>query len=280
MKIDLHMHSTISDGTDTPRQLLELIRKSSLSVFSLTDHDDCLGGELIQTFLRPEDPVFIPGVELSAEIGPQKFHILGYGYDPKSSAISNVICKTHNIRMDKIHDHLDFLCKEYQITFPQEDIEQILRLPNPGKPHIAKLMVKYGYCRTLSEGISEYLDHNHTQFKDIGPEEAIRSILDAHGIPVLAHGIYGDGRQYLSADELEERIRFLKSLGLLGVECYYSRYTEKEQSLTKLLCSRYELLATAGSDYHGGNKNVFLGDTHLSSTHCDERIMHFLSLFL
>ncbi len=277
IKLDLHMHSTISDGTDKPSQLLKKVRQQKLNIFSLTDHDDCLGCETLETLLEPGDPLFIPGIEISAQKDGRKFHILGYGYSSEKSIMTDLTRHVHDIRIKKVSSHLDWLKKEHAFHFDEKDVAALMRLPNPGKPHIARMMMKTGRVSSISEGISEYLNRHETGYHDLTPEEAIQSILDAEGIPVLAHGIYGNGSQMLSAKELEDRIRFLISLGLMGVECYYSRYTKKEQTLTKKICSKYHLFATAGSDYHGENKSVLLGDTHLSVAEDDPDIMRFLS---
>ncbi len=276
MTIDLHMHSTISDGTDTPAALLNKVRLSGLSVFSLTDHDDIQGCLDIQSQLQDGDPVFLSGIEFSTEEWSRRYHILGYGFDTEHESVRLLIRKAHSIRLLKEQSHLDYLEGAHHITFPEEDIQSLFALPNPGKPHIANLLIRYGYVSSIPEAFSLYLNNFRCPYRDITPEEAIAVIRQAGGISVLAHGIYGAGRKYLSDEELEERIRHLKTLGLQGVECWYSRYTQKEQSLTKRLCSKYELYATAGSDYHGTNKNVSIGETHLEDACQDAGILRFL----
>ncbi len=274
--IDMHLHSTVSDGTDSPAQLLEKLRRSSIEIFSLTDHDDCLGCEMIESFLMPGDPAFIPGVELSAEEDGRKYHILGYAYDTDSPVISNLAHRVHEIRMCKVQEYFSFLESEFHFSFSPEDIRRIQSLPNPGKPHIGNLMVKYGYVPSMPVGIRNYLDLHKSHYRDISPAEAVKSILDAKGIPVLAHGIYGDGRQSLDAEELSYRISYLHSLGLQGVECYYSRYTEAEQRLTRSICAEHHLFATAGSDYHGENKPVSIGEHTLKNASDDPDVLRFL----
>lgn len=276
MTIDLHMHSTISDGTDTPAALLAKVRLLGLSVFSLTDHDDVQGCIDIRSQLRDGDPTFLTGIEFSTEEWQRRYHILGYGFDPQHEALQALIRKAHDIRLCKEQSHLDYLEGKHHITFSEEDVRALFSLPNPGKPHIANLLIKYGYTTSIPEGFSLYLNNFRCPYRDIAPEEAIEVITKAGGLSVLAHGIYAAGRKYLSEEELEERIRHLKELGLMGVECYYSRYTQKEQSLTKRLCSKYELYATSGSDYHGSNKAVVIGETHLEDAAQDADVMRFL----
>ncbi len=278
MKIDLHMHSSVSDGTDTPAELLNRIRSSEIEVFSLTDHDDCLGCEMIDSFLEPDDPVFIPGVELSAELDEKKFHILGYAYRYTSPHITGLIKEVHAIRMQKITEMIDFVHRRYGFEFPQEELASLINLPNPGKPHLSRLMVQHNYAKSISDGINHYLNTFHSDLRDISPEKAIETILASGGIPVLAHGIFGDGRQYLNREELDSRIAYLTSLGLMGVECYYSGYSEADALMTQELCRNYGLYSTAGSDYHGNNKTVLLGFNHLHDAGTDPNVMAFLHL--
>ncbi len=276
MKIDMHLHSSVSDGTDTPAQLLERLRRSSVNLFSLTDHDDCLGCDIISSIRRPDDPVFIPGVELSAEENGRKYHILGYAYDLQSPVLTQLNDRIHRIRMKKVDEYFAYLQNTHHMTFDPEDIDRIKNLPNPGKPHIGNLMIQYGYASSLTEAIQGVLDHHHSDHRDISPEEAVESILAAGGIPVLAHGIYGDGRQYFDETELARRVDYLCDLGLQGMECYYSRYTDRDRALTKDLCLRHGLFATAGSDYHGSNKNVAIADHGLANAEEDPAVMQFL----
>ncbi len=278
MKIDMHLHSSVSDGTDTPALLLENIRNTDIEIFSLTDHDDCLGCEMIQGFLEPGDPQFITGVELSAEEGGRKYHILGYAYDTNSRLISDLSRTVHEIRMQKLQGMLDFLRDNYGITFSEEDQKRLRHLPNPGKPHISNLMVRDGIVNSVADGIHRYLDKFHSGFKDISPEEAVSTILQAGGIPVLAHGLFGDGRQNLTEQELDDRVQYLKDLGLMGMECYYSGYSPENEAVARRVCEKYNLLATAGSDYHGRNKTVQIGEHHLADAMTDPRVREFLEI--
>lgn len=284
MNTDLHMHSTFSDGTDSPRDLLERIRAagsetgSRIDIFSLTDHDDFRGCLEILPLLRSGDPLFIPGVEISAKKEKRKYHILGYAFDTSASSIRKLTEKTHSFRMEKLAIRLDFLKKEFGFEFPSEEIDTLYSLSNPGKPHLGNLMAKYGYAPSKNEAIANYINQCHTASSYASPEEAIDSILSSGGIPVLAHGIYGSGTQYLDEKELTSRIAYLKSLGLMGMECYYSRYTAADQALTSNLCSQYDLLATAGSDYHGTNKPVQIGENGLADAAADERVLAFIDL--
>ena len=262
-KIDLHMHSTVSDGTDTPKQLLRNVIAAGIGVFSVTDHDAVKTGQIIRGILREGDPRFITGVEFSCKDENGKYHILGYGFDPENGSILNVVEHGHDIRMKKVRTRLDLIGSEYGFVFPEKEKKKLLSLDNPGKPHIANLMVKYGYAETKEKAMNECLNLMHIKSEYIRPEEAIGGILESGGIPVLAHPFYGSGDELILGSDMEERICRLKEYGLQGIEAFYSGFTSKLKKDAVALAEKYGLYVTAGSDYHGKNKMVGLADTGL-----------------
>lgn len=265
-KIDLHMHSTCSDGTDTPEQLLENVRKAGITFFSVTDHDSVEAAGMMADIRSVNDPFFISGVELSCKDEDGQYHILGYAIDPQARPIRNVVHKAHNIRMDKVAMRLRKLKEDFGITFPEEEVELLLAQPNPGKPHIGNLMVRYGYTESKEQAFREYLNDMRIPSGYVRPEEAIKAILDSGGVPVLAHPFYGSGDQLILGVEMEERLRKLVRFGLEGTEAYYSGFTEKLTRQMLALADAFGLYVTAGSDYHGTNKMVKLGETGLEET--------------
>lgn len=262
-KIDLHMHSTVSDGTDTPEQLLDAVKAAGIGVFSITDHDAVKAGGIVKGLLRRGDPLFITGAEFSCKDENGKYHILGYGFDPDDNAVRELVGHGHALRMKKVEARLDFLRSEFGFSFPAKEIEKLLSLDNPGKPHIGNLMVRYGYAKTKEEAIREYIDRIHFASEYIRPEEAISGILAGGGIPALAHPFYGGGDDLILGVDMEERILRLTGYGLRALEAYYSGFTEKMSKSALLLAEKYRLFITAGSDYHGKNKLVKPGDTGL-----------------
>ena len=172
----------------------------------------------------------------------------------------------HGYRMKKLGLRLDYLRAEYGFVFPEEDLEALYAQPNPGKPHIANLMVKHGYAKTKNQAFADYLNRLHAEDDYVRPEEAIRGILGAGGVPVLAHPCYGDGDQIILGDELEQRVVRLEAFGLQGLEGYYSGFSKPLRELVLSLAERYGLYVTAGSDYHGTNKLVSLGDTGIKES--------------
>ncbi len=274
------MHTSVSDGTDSPEEILRLVREAEIDVFSVTDHDAVKAGRIIRGILGEGDPLFIPGAEFSCRDEEGKYHILGYGFDPEDPAIVGTVARGHGFRMKKVLARLDFLRREFGFTFPPEEIDDLMSEDNPGKPHIGNLMVKYGYAESKEEAIRKYI--NGIRFKNeyVRPEEAIRGILDAGGVPVLAHPFYGDGDDLILGGDMEDRVRRLKGLGLRGVEAFYSGFTAKLRRDMLDMAERYDLLVTAGSDYHGSNKLVTLGDTGLDEEdEYPDGLRRFLELF-
>ena len=274
VKPDLHMHTRFSDGTDTPEELLCALKSAGITAFSVTDHDCIDAARIIPGLLRDGDPSFICGVEFSCKDEDGKYHILGYGYDAESDGINAVVEKGHKIRMNKAQKRLEFLKSEFGFSFPREEIERLLANPNPGKPHIAALMVKCGYAKDKEDAIYNYLNRLHCPAEYVRPEEAIAGIIKSGGIPVLAHPFYGSGDELILGDEMDARLKKLIGNGLTGIEAYYSGFSEKLRLGALSLADKYDLLVTAGSDYHGGNKTVRLGDTGYAAK-CD-RLEKFL----
>ena len=219
----------------------------------------------IARILTASDPRFITGVEFNSEDDRGKYHILGYGYDPGSDVIEGMIQKVRNMRMMKVTERVDGLKSRFGIEFPSDEVEALMALYNPGKPHIANLMVKYGYVSDKTQAIKDYIDKIPIPNSHIDPKSAIEGIIKAGGIPVLAHPPYGSGDEMILGDELDERVRKMISYGLRGVEGFYSQYTNLMCRQVLEIAEKYDLYVSAGSDYHGKNKLVILGDTGLEN---------------
>jgi len=280
-KIDLHMHTTVSDGTDTPEEILEQVRKAGIDLFAITDHDAIKGCRIIRSALREGDPRFITGVEFSCRDEEGQYHILGYHYDPDAESIRELAQYSHNLRMKKIHMRLEHLETEFGIAFPDEEVERLLALDNPGKPHLALLLVKYGYAQTKEEAMEQYLNRLRIRAEFLKPEQAISGILAGGGIPVLAHPSYGNGDQLILGNDLEIRIARLTEFGLQGLEAFYSGFAPLQRKELLYYAKQYGLFVSAGSDYHGANKLVELGDTGLNTgSYYPEDLRRFLDVIL
>ncbi|MBO4289064.1 MAG: PHP domain-containing protein [Lachnospiraceae bacterium] len=259
--IDLHMHTTVSDGTDTPAEIFERVKEAGIDMFSITDHDAVKGCRMIRELLTPEDPKFITGIEFSCKDEDGKYHILGYGYDPEAESMEKTVALGHSYRMKKLKARLKFLKKEFSIDLPQEDKDRLYAMDNPGKPHIANILARLGFAENKDKAIREFLNKQSFKSQYVRPEEAIEGILGAGGIPVLAHPTYGSGDQLLLGEEMDERLKKLMGFGLQGVEAFYSGFTKRLRDQVLAFADKYDLYVTAGSDYHGANKLVALKDT-------------------
>lgn len=262
--IDMHMHSTVSDGTFTPAEILRQVKEAGIEVFSLTDHDDVKGYDEICANLQLGDPIYVTGVELSCKDEDGQYHILGYAYDPMAPAIQGAVKHAHDLRFEKLGQRIHLLAERYGFVFRQEDVDALYRLDNPGKPHLAKLMIRYGYADNIDDAIRDYLNHDHIDTEYLRPEAAIRAILQSGGIPVLAHPSLGRGDAYIVGDDMNKRLLKLMDYGLQGVEAFYSTFTPAMQREMLGFAERYGLYVSAGSDYHGRNKTVRLGQTQLA----------------
>ena len=258
---DFHLHTMLSDGTDTPAELLAKVKEAGIEYFSITDHDSIIGGSAIRPYLKEDDPRFITGVEFSCKDSEGKYHILGYGYNPEAQPIKDVVNMGHGYRIKKAKARVEYLKEKYNFDFPKEELEEFFSLSNPGKPHLGNMMVKHGYAASKEEAIRDFIDGVHFKSEYVKPEEAIAGIIGAGGIPVLAHPFYGSGDQLILGEEMEQRLRKLIDYGLQGIEGFYSGFTEKLRNSALALAEKYNLFVTAGSDYHGKNKLVVLGDT-------------------
>ena len=250
--IDLHIHTTASDGTCAPGELLSLVREAGLSVFAVTDHD----------------------AVNACEEG--KYHVLGYGFDPAAEPFAALTGAAHGIRMEKVQQRLAALESDFGMTFPADEVAELLSRPNPGKPHIGNLMVKYGYAGTRRQAILDVLNRIRVDTGFIRPEQAIAAILDSGGVPVLAHPLFGDGDQCVEGAEMERRLARLTDFGLRGVEAFYSRFTPAQCAKMLAYAERFGLFATAGSDFHGANKDIPLGMTGLSGDELPAPLARFL----
>lgn len=265
-RIDLHMHSTVSDGTDTPSMLLEKVCQAGLLIFSLTDHDAISGNKEILSALKEGDPKFITGVEFSCRDENGKYHILGYGFDPDHEAINEVVNNGHELRLTMMHERVDILKNEYSIPITDEDIQELFSLSNPGKPHLAELLVKKGYAETKKDAFQNYLNKIPDRNRYLRPETAIEAINKSGGKAVLAHPFYGTTTEWISSEELENRVVRLKEMGLSGLEAFHSDLNAENTQEVLSLADKYDLFITAGSDYHGDNKAVKLGQISKEET--------------
>ena len=259
MFIDLHIHSTASDGTDSPEEIVEKIsRHSRVKIFSLTDHDTIAGIEkLPATF--PDKTFFINGVEFSCKIADgAKCHILAYFFDAANEAFQQLLSKGNELRKVQLDLRLKYLSKKYNITFSESDVAEICRSTVVGKPHIVNFVAqKFGLDKERL-----YKDLKKCYVGDARQDAAtvIKVIKKSRGISVWAHPLGGEGELLLSNEKFKVRLKELCDLGIQGLECYYSRYTNEQENFLAQSARENNLLISGGSDYHGLNKTIALGE--------------------
>ena len=244
--IDLHVHSSASDGTLSPAAVTALALETGLAAYALTDHDTTDGVREAVEAAKHTPLEVIPGAELSALYGGCEIHILGLYVNPESRSLREALEK---LRADRARRNDEMLALFQRDGFPiaRGDLEQ----GAPGQ--VISALVKKGCVSSMEQAFQRYLDHGKKycpQKKAFEPQEAVRLIREAGGFPALAHPV-----QYkLGRAKTEAMVQELTEMGLMGIEVYYSSHTRNDSLRLKELCLRYGLLPTGGSDFHGGNK--------------------------
>ena len=193
MRADLHLHTTASDGTDSPTALVKRAHECGIDVISVTDHDTVAGISEARAALT-DGMRLISGVELSSAVfgdGGFRCHILGYGIDPTSAAIRHAIDEGMRKRREKLYGRLDYIKNSFGIEFSGEEISELESLNSVSKLHIAKLLIKHGYADGISEAIDKYLGVRAPDDR-IDAALAIEAIIASGGIPIYAHPIGGE----------------------------------------------------------------------------------------
>ena len=257
--IDLHSHSTASDGALSPTELVKYAKDKEMDAIAITDHDTVEGIEEALSAGKEFDLEVVPGIEISAEFPEETMHILGYYVDFKDQKfIENisVLQKARAERNPRIVENLQKLGMniEYDEILKEAGSGQV------GRPHFAKVLINKGYVKTTQQAFNRYLKKGAPGYEDkfrFQPEDAISHILNAGGIPVLAHPAT---LKCKTAEELEAEIKKLIGYGLKGIEAHYSDHTNSQAEFYNNLADRYGLLITGGSDFHGHNiKGIDLG---------------------
>lgn len=254
--IDLHSHSVYSDGEKTPNELLNLAIDKNIGVYAITDHDNLDGIKFLRenySDLISESGIkVVNGIELSAQVDKGTMHILGYDFDIYNKELNDRLKELKNNSMYSMISYFNDLKNTYGIRFSNEEILEILNSKgNIGRPHLAKLLIKHGYVKSVQEAFDLYLHDMYERVrklnKKITYEECIELIKNAGGYAILAHPY----QLKQTNEELEETIKNMISCGLDGIELYHSNHTKEQIKFYKQLIEKYNLLYSVGSDYHG-----------------------------
>lgn len=250
--VDLHVHSTRSDGTFSPKELVDYALEKGLKAMALTDHDTVDGIDEILEYAKDKPIEIIPGIEYSTEYNGRDVHIVGLFINHRAPEFTAYLNKFKRSRTERNHK----LCANLQGAGIEISYEELLNeFPDAviTRAHYAKLIFKKGYVNNIREAFDKYLG-DHTPYfvhrEKITPQEVIEVTLSAGGIPILAHPtLYGLGKE-----QLDVLVSTLKEQGLMGIETIYSTYTPTEERRVKALAKKYNLLPSGGSDFHGDNK--------------------------
>lgn len=256
--IDLHIHTTASDGTSTPSEILTRARELKLGAIAITDHDTLDGVREALALGIPAPIQFLTGVEISATPPPPfrcpgSFHILGYGFRPEDPVLNHTLFQLQDARKNRnprIIERLNHLGLDLTL----EEVNQIAGDGLLGRPHIARLMVKKGYARSINDAFDNYLGKGKPAYVDkfrVDTQQAITLISAAGGCPVLAHPYLLEAQ---NDKELEDLIIMMKAMGLKGLEVYYPDHSPEHTTLYIELARKHGLLMTGGTDFHGSLK--------------------------
>jgi len=256
--IDLHVHSSLSDGTLSPSELVFYAKEKNLLAFALTDHDMIDGIEEAVKTGKEQNIEVIPGIELAAEYKDREIHILGLFIDYTDPYFINKLKFIQNGRKERNKKILDKL-KNMGMNITQKDLDMISGKDLITRAHFGKIIYEKGYARTLDEAFKLYLTPGkpgYVKREVYSPKKCIELIHKAKGVAVLAHPTLYN----LSNDELEYLIRLLSQEGLDGIEGIYSLFSKEQENKIRSLAHKFNLLITGGSDFHGSNKkNLDLG---------------------
>jgi predicted metal-dependent phosphoesterase TrpH len=253
------VHSTASDGKFKPAEIIAKAAGLGLKFVSLTDHDSVEGiTPAIEAVKNFSDLTFIPGVEISTDLPDGEAHILGYFIDYTDPDFKKELEKFRDSRTGRGRRMVEKL-NGLGIKIDWARVQEIAGDGAIGRPHVAQAMLEKGYIKTFEEAFDKYIGHGgpaYVEREKMTPEEAVKLILRAKGIPVLAHPFTVKDPAAMAAS--------LKKVGLMGIEAYYKDNTPAATQNTLKLAKRYGLIATGGTDFHGINDNeVMMGGTQV-----------------
>lgn len=251
MFADLHLHTSFSDGTYSPEQLVLQARRHGLSVIALTDHDTVEGCDRAREACQASGVEFIPGTELTAEQEGEEIHILGYLMDTGNQKLLHEIAKFQAVRQNRVREMVARL-NGLEVTLTSDEVFALANCRAPGRPHVARALVQRGHCGTLDEAFERFLKKNRPawvpKFK-MSVADAISLIHQAGGVAIMAHP--GLSR----ADHL---IPNMVEAGLDGLECFHTKHSTSTSEYYLEMASDFRLLVTGGSDCHGLSKGKAL----------------------
>lgn len=245
--IDLHTHSTASDGVYAPAELLQHAHEAGLRILALTDHDSTEGLAEANGAAQRLGIDLIPGIELNSDAGAREVHILGYLLEYQRPEFQTTLKILRDARVRRGERMVELL-NEQGVHITWERVRELAQ-GAVGRPHIARAIMEAGYVHSISEAFDKYIGNQSPAYVPrykLTPEDAVRLINSANGLATMAHPITLPG-----LDELREWLPGLIAAGMVGLETYYGPYTEQEVQALRALADEYDLIPTGGTDYHG-----------------------------
>ncbi len=250
--IDLHAHTTASDGTLSPNDLVILAKEHGIEAIAVTDHDTVEGiSEAIATGER-EGIEVITGLELSVEHNPGSMHILGLLIDHENDRLNESLREiqaSRSTRNPKIIEKLN----EFGLNLSIEEVEKISGGGQLGRPHIAAALIKKGYVRTVQEAFDKYLKKGASAYferRRLTREETVNMIHGAGGLVIIAH----PGTLGVNGQQLDSLLQELKDVGFDGIEVFYNNHSQVEEDRLMQAADKLGFLISGGTDFHGENK--------------------------
>ncbi|MGH7940126.1 MAG: PHP domain-containing protein [Limisphaerales bacterium] len=244
---DLHLHTNFSDGTWTPEELVVQAQKTGLSCIAVTDHDTVEGCARAAAACAAVKMEFIPGAELTAEQNDTEVHVLGYYLDTGNEKLLAEIARFQLVRQNRIHEMVARV-NELGVPLQAESVFALANCKSPGRPHVARAMVKAGYVKNLDEAFERFLKKGRPAWvpkSKVSALEAVELIHQAGGLAVMAHP---------GLNRTDSIIPALVAAGLDGIECFHTKHSTAVSERYLEFADKYSLLVTGGSDCHGFSK--------------------------
>ena len=244
--VDLHMHTTRSDGRLTPTELVELVASRGVKTFAITDHDTTEGlEEAAAAVAKHPDMTMIEGVELSTDIRGSEVHILCYFVDKSDERFQAKLAEFREGRYARGKGMVEKLT-ELGLPLSWDRVLEIAGDASVGRPHVARALIEAGYISTNQEAFDKYIGRDgpaYVEREKLTPEEAIALGVSNGAVAVLAHPVYVKG--------VEDVLPSMKEAGLKGMEVHYSTFSSQDEQRFKNLARAHGLIPCGGSDYHG-----------------------------
>lgn len=264
--IDLHTHSTASDGTFSPGDLVNKAVSQKLKVLAITDHDTVAGLEEAKKASQNQDIIFIPGIELNIQWPTGEFHLLGLGLKQISDDLNSIITYLQRQRETRNQKIVELLNKDgFEMTMTE--LIDRFETESIGRPHIAQMMVEKGYVKQRQQAFDNFLGKGRKYYVDRAGADlsmASKAIKNSGGVPVHAHPL----SLYLSINTLETTMEEIKAKGVMGLEAYHPAIRVSQGQQLEKIARKLDMFVTAGSDYHGKVR----ADRHLGKTAGNEKI--------